>query len=340
MVDEPRLINFCIKLRTGGIDFGLASQGNPDFETIRDMAQFCEQLGYQAVVLTDHIALSEGPLPECWVTLSALAAQTTHIKIGPFASVLPYRHPVLLAKMAATLDDLSGGRLQLFVGAGGWGQDVQRSVYGMEFPPIRERIERLGEAVTLMKKMWEETEASFQGEYYRLNGAVCNPKPVQKPLPVWVGGSGPRLLNVVSKVADGWDTGLATERDYDRMASILEGHCETNGRDVNEIKRSYNCETVIIASNESELSKKKAKLFEPILRNKPEHPIEYIREMPEADYLARRAPFVGTPQQIVDQIGAFHRRGVTNFVLNFPDLEKRTSLQQFAEEVIPAFRSV
>ncbi len=333
------MISFGVKLRTGGIDFGLSAQGNPDFAAIKEMALLCEQLGYQAVLLTDHIALSEGPLPECWVTLSALAALTTRIKIGPFASVLPYRHPVLLTKMAATLDDLSGGRLQLFLGAGGWGQAVQKRVYGMDFPPVGERLKRLREAVLVMKAMWnEDGGASFQGQYYSLDGAICNPKPVQQPLPVWIGGSRTRLLKVVSEVADGWDTGLSTPQDYDDMAAILERHCEAIGRDVNEIQRSYNCETVIIAANESEVSKKKSRWFEPILRNKPNHPIEYIREMPEELYLARRAPFAGTPQQIIDQIGEFTQRGVSNFVLNFPDLEKRESLQQFAEEVLPAFR--
>lgn len=333
------MIDFCVKLRTGGIDFGLSDQGNPDFATIREMALLCERLGYQAVLLTDHIALSQGPLPECWITLSALAAITTKIKVGPFASVLPYRHPVLLAKMAATLDDLSGGRLQLFVGAGGWGQDVQKRVYGIEMPPVGERLERLREAVLVMRKMWSEEAVSFQGKYYSLDGAVCNPKPAQKPLPVWIGGSKEHLLRVAAEVADGWDAGLCTPDGYDRMAEVLERHCESIGRDVAEISRSYNCETVIIAPSESELSRRKARLFEPMLRNKQSHAVDEIRQMPEADYLARRAPFVGTPQQIVDQIGEFKRRGVTNFVLNFPDLEKRESLQRFAEEVIPAFRT-
>lgn len=330
---------FCVKLRTGGIDFGLSDHGNPDFATIREMALQCERLGYDAVLLTDHIALSAGPLPECWVTLAALAALTQRIGVGPFASVIPYRHPVLLAKMAATLDDLSRGRLHLFVGAGGWGQDVQRRVYAMDLPPVRERLARLREAVAVMKEMWSGAAAHYQGKYYALDGAVCNPLPVQQPLPVWIGGSGSRLLQIVSECADGWDTGLCTPEGYDRMAELLERHCDAIGRDASDIARSYNCETVIIAADESELSRKKARLFEPILRNKREHVVAAIRQMSEDEYLARRAPFVGTPQQIVDQVGEFTARGVSNFVLNFPDLEKRDSLQQFAEEVLPAFRT-
>lgn len=157
------MIDFCVKLRAGGIDFGLAGQGNPDFAAIREITHLGERLGYQAVLLTDHFALGDGPVPECWVSLSALAAITTRVRIGPFASVLPYRHPVLLAKMAATLDDLSGGRLQLFLGAGGWGQDVQKRIYGFEFPSIRERLERLREAVIVMKGLWSEDKTTSRG---------------------------------------------------------------------------------------------------------------------------------------------------------------------------------
>jgi alkanesulfonate monooxygenase SsuD/methylene tetrahydromethanopterin reductase-like flavin-dependent oxidoreductase (luciferase family) len=209
----------------------------------------------------------------------------------------------------------------------------------MELPPVRERLERLREAVSVMKEMWSGSAAYYRGKYYALDGAVCNPQPVQKPLPVWIGGSGERLLRVVSECADGWDTGLCTPEGYDRMAALLERHCEAVGRDVGEIERSYNCETVIIATLERELSLKKARLFEPMLRNKRSHAVAAIRQMPEAEYLARRAPFIGTPQQIIDQVGEFTARGVSNFVLNFPDLEKRESLQQFAEEVLPVFRA-
>ncbi len=333
------MIDFCVKLRAGGIDFGLSDQGNPNFATIREMTLLCEGLGYQAVVLTDHLALGSGPVPECWVTLAALATLTTTIKIGPFASVLPYRHPVLLAKMAATLDDLSGGRLQLFVGAGGWGQDEQKRVYGLEFPPLRERLERLREAVLVMKALWSEEAASFRVKYYSLETAECNPKPSQNPLPVWLGGSRRHLLKVVSQVADGWDTGLCTLQEYDQQVKILEEHCQAIGRDAREIQRSYNCGMVIIAPTEHALAQRKAQLLEPLLDNKRRHPNAEICEMPEAEYLARRAPLIGTADQIVDQIGAFALRGVTNFVLDFPGPVKAESLQYFAGGVLPAFRT-
>ena len=151
------------------------------FERVRNVVLECERLGYDSIWLDDHLMYGKTPILECWTTLSALASLTAKIRLGTMVLCNSYRNPALLAKMAATLDVISNGRLELGIGAGV--QKDEHEAYGIPFPKPSERIERMKEAVEIIKKLWTEENANYQGKYYTVNEAVCLPKPLQKPHP-------------------------------------------------------------------------------------------------------------------------------------------------------------
>ena len=178
-------------------------------DSLKDLATKAEKLGFDSFWVMDHfhqipiIGKPEEAMLESWTTLSVLAAVTTKIKLGTLVTGVVYRYPSVLAKLAATLDILSKGRLFMGVGAA-WNQE-ESFAYGIHFPSAKERLLRLEEAIQLIRKMWtEEPTATFNGRYYQINNAYCNPKPVQKPSPpIMVGGSGERrTLKIVAKNAD------------------------------------------------------------------------------------------------------------------------------------------
>ncbi len=250
---------------------------------------------------------------ECWTELVYLAASFPRLDFGTIVLSQSYRPPALLAKMAATLQTLCGGRFVLGIGAG-WKEDEYLS-YGYDFPPAAVRIHQLEEAVQIIRKMWTEPRATFHGRYYHIEEAICEPKPVPIP-PLLIGGGGRKLtLRVVAKYADWWNTGGAWEH-YQELLGVLEGHCRKVGRDFHTIKKTYGNDCVAIAPSLEAAQK--------IARNNPMYdPAE---------------TFVGTPNQLADQIRRFAGLGVELFILRFADFPRLDGLQLFMEEVLPRFR--
>jgi alkanesulfonate monooxygenase SsuD/methylene tetrahydromethanopterin reductase-like flavin-dependent oxidoreductase (luciferase family) len=169
--------------------------------------------------------------------LAKMAEATSRVRIGLMVVGNTYRHPGVLAKMATTIDHLSGGRLEFGIGASG--AEIEHTMLGIPFYTAGERIRRLGEALTVCRKLWTQERASFDGRYYALTDAVANPKPLQRPYPpIWVGGAGEKLtLRVVAEHADVWNV-IASVEEAVRKASVLDQHCADVGRDPAEIKRS------------------------------------------------------------------------------------------------------
>lgn len=218
------------------VQFGLQiePQFGFDYDQIRDLAHLCEDVGFSSIWCSDHLFLDgrsqERDCWEAWTTLTALAVETTTLRIGPLVSCVSYRHPSILAKIAACVDVMSGGRLEMGIGAG-WKQ-IEYEAYGIPFPSAKERVDRLEDSLNIITKMWTEPEASFQGKYYEIDGAFCSPKPAQAPHPpVWIGGEGPRVLGLAARFADGINIGShpSVERYADLMA-VLEAACERQGR--------------------------------------------------------------------------------------------------------------
>ena len=179
-----------------------------------------------------------GPCLEGWTLLAALAAQTKRLRVGIMVTGNTYRHPAVLANMGATVDIISGGRLDFGIGAG-W-NELEHSAYGIPLYAPGERIRRMGEACEVIKRMWTETAPDFDGQYYQLRGARCEPKPIHKPYPPFViGGSGEQLtLRVVAKYADIWNFVGGSTETFRHKNEVLDNYCAAIGRDPAAIERS------------------------------------------------------------------------------------------------------
>jgi len=228
--------------------FGL-DEKNPvsPFDRVRDTVLECERSGYDSVWLDDHLMFGKQPILECWTTLAALSTVTSKIRLGTMVTCNSFRNPALLAKMAATLDVISNGRLELGIGAGV--QKDEHLAYGMPFPAPRERIAHLKESVEIIKKLWTEEKASYEGKHYRVDEAMCEPKPLQKPHPpITIGGSGEKLtLKVAAQHADRCDVGYIPSLElYKHKLDVLESHCNAVGRNFHEIEKSYWLESQIL----------------------------------------------------------------------------------------------
>lgn len=181
-----------------------------------------------------------GPALEGWTTLAALAQATSRIRIGCQVTGMIYRHPAVLANMAATVDVISDGRLELGVGAG-W-NEVETAAYGIDLPPLRERFDRFDEGVAILVGLLSDDTTTFEGRYYRLTDARCEPKPVQRPHPpLTIGGKGPRrTLLTAARYASQWNAITRTPEEYAGLREILHGHCAAVGRDPAAIDCSVN----------------------------------------------------------------------------------------------------
>ncbi len=179
-----------------------------------------------------------GPCLEGWTLLAALAAQTKRLRVGIMVTGNTYRHPAVLANMGATVDIISGGRLDFGIGAG-W-NELEHSAYGIPLYAPGERIRRMGEACEVIKRMWTETAPDFDGQYYQLRGARCEPKPIHKPYPPFViGGSGEQLtLRMVAKYADIWNFVGGSTETFRHKNEVLDNYCAAIGRDPAAIERS------------------------------------------------------------------------------------------------------
>ena len=228
------------------------------FERLREVVLDCERLGYDSVWLDDHLMFGQRPILECWTTLSALAATTSRIRLGTMVTSNAFRNPALTAKMAATVDVISRGRLELGIGAGV--QKDEHDAYGFQFYNPSLRIERLKESVEIIKMLWTQGKGNLLGKYYQIIDAACEPKPLQKPHPpLIIGGTGEKhLLKVTAQHADRFDFSyLSTLEMYKHKLKHCVNICEAVGRDFGEIEKSCWPEgQIILAPNKTELDEK------------------------------------------------------------------------------------
>jgi alkanesulfonate monooxygenase SsuD/methylene tetrahydromethanopterin reductase-like flavin-dependent oxidoreductase (luciferase family) len=229
-----------------GLTFGIkASQQHASISDLRQLWHIADEAGFDSCWAFDHLVpmgrVREGDIFEGWTILAAMAEATRRIRIGTLVTSNLYRHPGLLAKMAVTVDHLSGGRLTMGLGAGG--DAYADAMFGLPLPTARERIERLGEACDVLTRLWTEQTVTFRGTYYTLEEAHSDPKPLQKPrIPLWIGSSGPRYgLRVVATYADVWLNASLTPEDLGdlgRLSRRLDEHCADVGRDPATIRRA------------------------------------------------------------------------------------------------------
>lgn len=204
------------------------------------LARHVESTGWDGLWYADHFmpnaADTSAPWPEAWTTLSAIGAMVPRLRIGTLVTGNTYRHPAVLAKMAATLDHITAGRVVLGLGSG-WQENEHRQ-YGLPFYTVAERLQRLDEACAVIKALFTQSTANFGGRFYQLKDASLEPKPVQQPLPLLIGGGGEQVtLKITAKWADEWNV-WGTPATLKQKMSVLDGHCKTLGRDPKSIQRS------------------------------------------------------------------------------------------------------
>jgi F420-dependent oxidoreductase-like protein len=226
------------------MELGLdVAQHQLDWDELLRRARLAEDAGFDGVWVFDHFKAlygdPAGPCLEGWTLLAALAAATTRVRLGTLVTGVTYRHPSVLAAEVVTVDHVSAGRVELGIGAA-WFETEHREL-GITFPPTGERIERLEEAVQVLRLLMTTDAASFDGRHYRLDGATLRPRPVQDPHPpVWIGASGERrMLPLVGRHADVWHTSAPVEVLH-RKARIVDEHAERAGRDPAAIRRAAN----------------------------------------------------------------------------------------------------
>jgi F420-dependent oxidoreductase-like protein len=228
-----------------------------DYDMLERFWRDADELGFHGVWNYDHFyglhllgQPLELPTLEAWTTLAAMAKVTKRARIGCMVTGVTYRHPAILANQAVSVDHISGGRLELGIGAA-W-HEPEHVTYGIQFPSAGTRIAMLDEACEIVRRLWTEDKVDHEGRFWTLKDALCFPKPVQARIPIVIGGSGPKkTLRVVAKHADEWNAPAATPDQYTELAKILEEHCAAVGRDPAEIKRSV--QLFLIPSNEQQM---------------------------------------------------------------------------------------
>ena len=294
-------------------------------DSLKKLATTAENNGFDSFWVMDHfhqipmIGKVEEPMLESWSTLSVLAGLTTKIKLGTLVTGIMYRYPAILAKVAATLDVLSKGRLFMGIGAA-WNEDESHA-YGIHFPPAGERLSRLEEAIQIIRKMWtEEPSASFNGKYYQIHNAYCNPKPIQKPSPpILVGGSGERkTLRIVAKYADACNL-FGSAETVKRKLNILKDHCKSVGRDYDSILKTKL--GIIVVDDDKQMAEKKIKQ---IFKGMPE---EQIREF----------AIYGTPEDVLRQIELFEQVDIQYLIVDLDPTRELEALDVFANKIIKKF---
>lgn len=312
------------------ISFGiLTPQQSLHFKTLQRTWKEAELSGFESAWLVDHFIpydfpnrpITE-PCLECWVTLSALATHTEKIRLGPLVSCNSYRSPALLAKMAASLDVISGGRVNFGIGAG-WLQP-EHEAFGYPFPKTPERIERLREAIDIITKMWTEEKTTYIGTHYKIVNAVNNPKPLQKPHPpIYIGAEHERMVKFAAEKADVWnfpsDINAYSLKEYEDRVHALQSHCDLIGRNPNSIIKSW-LGITLLAKNETQLNEKiKSVKSRTINRTK------LLRQI------------VGTTEECAQKIGEYVDLGVTEFILIFPEAHQKDCLNEFSDNVMYEF---
>jgi len=294
------------------------------FEVTREIAQQAEAAGFESIWLMDHlfqipvVAPETDPILDCWTGLAALAACTERVRLGTLVSAVGFRPPSVLAKMTATVDVVSGGRLVVGLGAG-W-CDWEHHAYGLPFPKLGERLERLEDTLRILQAMWTEERASVEGKHHRVEGAVCSPKPVQRPHPpILIGGTGKRVtLRLTAEYAQAHNLPGGNPKQCAAVLGTLREHCDRLGTDYDAIEKTRL--TPILFADSAEDAERRAEALRP------------AAESPEG---FRARTLMGRPEEIAEQLVALKQAGVGTFLVSFWDLPERTPIDTLMREVAP-----
>jgi len=311
------------------MDFGI--QIEPQFgfsyDAVRDIARAAHDAGWSRIWVSDHLLLGGDAVAtdclEAWSLLAALARDTEGIRIGPMVSCQSYRNPALLAKIAAGVDQMSGGRLEFGIGAG-W-KEIEYRAYGYEFPEAGVRVTQMVETLEICTRLWRDERATYRGKYYRVDEAVCAPKPKQRPLPIWIGGTKPRVMRVAAQWADWFNMSNPGTHERDRLDVVRDGladACRAVGRDPATLRRSLFVQA-FVAPTHAELDE----LIEMLAARAKTSKEQWLGQ--------RSGAIVGTTDEAGERFRAIARAGIDHANVMLPygrEIDGANALAQIARE--------
>lgn len=306
-----------------------------------DLAREADALGFDSMWVADHLMLGKDEaILEGWTVLAALAGATRHARLGMIHQANLLRHPALAAKMAATVDQISGGRLIHFFDAGNNARE--HKAYGLPwFDSADERIARMTEALELQLALWTAKEPiTIAGKYYHVDNAVCQPQPIQQPHPpIWLGEAHPAILAACARYAQGWNSVPVGLEELNRRLQLLAEACAAAGRDVATIEKSLEIQ-ILIAPDHATLRSRLAAMIarapgDAALTDDMRAYLDGADELPAA---LKASWLAGTPDEVIAQIGAYRDAGISHFMLWFVDAPERDGMQLFIDRVAPHFR--
>jgi F420-dependent oxidoreductase-like protein len=278
------------------------------FEDVLAIAKDAEAAGFSRLWLSDHLFLERDSVNtdclEAWTLLAALAVRTDRIRLGPMVTAQSYRNPALLAKIAAGVDVMSRGRLDFGLGAG-W-KELEYRAYGYEFPEAPTRVTQMIETLEICTRMWRDERATYHGKHYRIEDALCSPKPVQKPLPIWIGGSKPRVMRAAAKYGHAFNITVSASGPSqlpDRLRD-LDAACRSVKRDPKTLLRSAFL-MVCVGKTRQEAE---TRLNELAAQQKTDR-AGYLRQRPGLVY--------GTADEALEKLKTYAARGIAHCNLMF-----------------------
>jgi F420-dependent oxidoreductase-like protein len=299
---------------------------------MRDLAVYADNSAWDSLWVYDHFHTVPMPTDEAtheaWSLMSAYAATTSRIKLGQMCTAMSYRNPVYLAKVAATADIISGGRVQMGIG-GGWYEHEWRA-YGYGFPSAGVRLGRLDEGVQIMRDAWRDGKVSLDGKHYQVDGAIVQPKPLQdNGIPLWIAGGGEKVtLRIAAKYAQYTNFTPALD-EFKHKSEVLAEHCREVGTDFDAIVRSSNCHA-IIGSSEAEVKDRTKRVRDRMIRYVPE-------AAADAMLSGGGEGATGTPEQVIERLARIRDLGCEYVIAYFPEAAyDRSGIELFEKEVIPA----
>jgi len=301
---------------------------------MRELAAYADSSSWESVWVYDHFHTVPVPTDEAtheaWTLMSALAATTSRVLLGQMCTAMSYRNPVYLAKVAATADIISGGRVQMGIGAG-WYEHEWRA-YGYGFPSAGVRLARLDEGVQIMRAAWRDGRVSFDGKHYQVDGAIVQPKPLQDGgLPLWIAGGGEKVtLRIAAKYAQ-YTNFTCEPEGFAHKSRVLADHCREVGTDYDRIVRSANFNAVV-GETEAEVKERIVRLRARQVTKADEAAVDAMLSSVAAPESAS-----GTPEQIVEKLTRMRDLGCEYAILYFPEAAyDRSGIELFEREVIPA----
>ena len=295
-----------------------------NFERMREVTKICETLGFDSVWSPDHFMTGvNNETLDAWTVLAGLSQVTEKMRLGTLVSCVTHRYPAVLAKLVATLDVMSNGRVDIGIGAG-WNRKEQ-SAYGLHWEEVpKTRIARLIETIKILKGMWTSDSFSFTGKYYSVKDAVCLPKPIQKPHPpILIGGKGEQLmLKVVARYADAWNTDELPPDAYAHKLQVIRDHCKAVGTNYDHIQKTL--ETYLLISDKLEHQQR---LLDWTNRGG--------KRMATLDQI-KRDYIMGSVEEVTEKFAEYIKLGVERFLIYFMDYPTLNSILPLVQQVIPS----